>query len=276
MKVKYICLILITLLLVQCTEITRVHLVEFEVDESAGNVPCYKIETQAAVYFLEKEGAGLSSIVDPDGIDWIGFHPEPGTGAGGEYRGFPNAVHKQDGSFFHPKNIGTELSKLEIIQNTGNLVSIGATSGNGNWEGIWDFYPTHCTFTMTKMPNEYHYWILYEGTPGGTYDDTDWYMTSSIQEKIPLTINHEGDIPDPEWIAFGDANQQRAIVLFHHEDDEEFDRFYQMQEKMTVFGFGRNGMKKLINKVPQSFSIGFVESTSHKRIDDFVLNQLSK
>ena len=276
MKVKYLFLVLITLLLVQCKEKASVQLVEFEVDESAGNVPCYKIITPSAIYFLEKEGAGLSSMVDPDGNDWIGFHPEPGTGAGGEYRGFPNAIHKKDGSFCHPKNIGTELSKLEVIRNTGNLVSIRAISGNGNWEGIWDFYSTHCTFTMAKMPNEYHYWVLYEGTPGGTYDDTDWYMTSHIQEKTPLTINHEGDIPDLEWIAFGDANQQRTIVLFHHEDDEEIDRFYQMQQKMTVFGFGRNGMDILINSVPQSFSIAFIENTNHNYIDDFVRNQLLK
>lgn len=94
MKVKYICLILITLSLVQCTEMARVYLVEFEVDKSAGNVPWYKTETQAAVHFLEKEGAGFSSIVDSDGNDWIGFHPESGTEAGGGYRGFPNTIHK--------------------------------------------------------------------------------------------------------------------------------------------------------------------------------------
>lgn len=275
-KTEQIYLALITILLVGCVEKPTVQLVQFAVDESAGSVLCYKIETPAATYYLEKSGGGLSSIIDPDGTDWIGFNPESGTGAGGEYRGFPNAVYKQDGSFFHPRNKSTELSNLEIIQNTGSLVSIKATSGNGNWEAIWDFSPKLCTFTMTKMPADFSYWILYEGTPGGTYDDTDWYMTSSIQDKIPLTTNHERDIPDPEWIAFGDANQERVIVLLHHEDDNEIDRFYQMQKKMTVFGFGRNGMENLINKVPQSFSIGFVESTNHKKIDDFVHDKLSK
>lgn len=249
-----------------CSTNPNVMLHEDEVDASAGNVPCFKIVTPAATYFLEKEGGGLSSMIDPEGIDWIGFHPDPKTGAGGAYRGFPNAIYKQDGSFFHPKNEGTQPSKLEVIRNEKNLVSIKATSGNGNWEAVWDFHPTHCTFTMTKMASGYAFWVLYEGVPGGSYDDMDWYMTSAIQNKIPMTTNHETDIPDPEWIAFGDQGQNRTLVLYHHEDDHEIDRFYQMQKKMTVFGFGRNGMEMLMNTVPQTFSIGFIESTDHNTI----------
>jgi hypothetical protein len=241
-------------------------------DASAGNLLCYKIETPNATYFLEKEGAGLSSMIDRDGIDWINFHPDAGTGAGGEFRGFPNSVYKEDGSFFHPKNQGTDPSHIEIVQRSKDLVVLKATSGNGNWEALWQFYPTHCTFTMTKMPAGYHYWVLYEGTPGGQYDDTDWYMTSGIKSKTPLTENHEGDIPDPEWIAFGDADMGRTIFLYHHENDNKTDRFYQMQQKMTVFGFGRNGIERLMNSVPESFSIGFVESTEHEDIQEYILN----
>ena len=51
------------------------------------------------------------------------------------------------------------------------------------------------------------------------------------------------------------------LVLSHVEDDEYPDRYYPMQKKMTVFGFGRQGMKKFLDSVPQSFSIGLVEST---------------
>ena len=43
-------------------------------------------------------------------------------------------------------------------------------SGNGNWEGVYDFYATHVTFTITRMPADRAYWVLYEGTPGGTLD----------------------------------------------------------------------------------------------------------
>lgn len=235
-------------------------------DASAGDVPCFKIETPAATYYLEKEGAGLSSLIDRDGNDWIGFHKKPGSGAGGEYRGFPNAVHEQDGSFFHPKNAGTDPSTMQVIYEGAERVSLRATTNTKTWRARWDFYPTHYTFTMTRMPKDYKYWILYEGTPGGEYDDTDWWMTAAVEEKQPLTQPHEGDIPAPEWIAFGDAGLDRALFLLHHQDDSHIDRFYQMQKKMTVFGFGRKGLTKYLDAVPQNFSIGLVETDEHQGI----------
>jgi len=77
----------------EMTPVAFVRLIEDAIDESARNLPAYKIETPSATYYLEKSGAGLSSLIDRDGNDWLGFHPEPGSGAAGEYRGFPNAVH---------------------------------------------------------------------------------------------------------------------------------------------------------------------------------------
>jgi hypothetical protein len=84
--------------------------------------------------------------------------------------------------------------------------------------------------------------------------------------RRPLTTPHEGDNPDREWIAFGDRRLTRALVLWHHEDDDHPDRFYQMQRKMTVFGFGRQGGSKFLSTVPQNVSIGFVERTTHAEI----------
>ena len=244
----------------------QVKITENAVDQSAGNVSCYKIETPVAIYYLEKKGAGLSGLIDKDGNDWISFHKKEGTGAGGEYRGFPNAIHQQDGSFFHPINSGTDPSTTEITFKSPEKVTIKAISENNNWEGRWDFYSDHCTFTMTKMPAGYKYWILYEGTPGGSYDDDDWYFTSDIKNKIPLTENYERDIPSPEWIAFGDPQMERALFLVHHTDDDYKDKFYQMNKQMTVFGFGRDGMTKFLSTVPQSFSIGLIETDRHRKI----------
>lgn len=239
-------------------------------DESAGGLLCYRITTPSATYYLEKVGAGLSSLLDKDGNDWLGFKPDEGSGSTGEYRGFPNAVYKQDGSFFHPRNAGTDPSETKVIKAEPNHVAISAVSGNGNWQARWDFYPTHCTFTMQTMPQDYSYWILYEGVPGGQYDDSDWWMTSADLTKHPMTTNHEEDIPDSEWIAFGDQDFDRAFVMYHHEDDSELDRFYQMRHEMTVFGFGRDGLNLLLDTVPQSFSIAIVETTEHSDIAEFV------
>ncbi len=239
-------------------------------DESASNLPCYKIETPSATYYLEKQGFGISSLIDNDGNDWISFSPIKGTKAKGEYRGIPNAVFRQDGNFFHPLNSGTELSTSKVVSIDNDKVSITGLSSNGTWECRWDFYLTHATFTMTKMPDNYKYWILYEGTPGGSYEDSDWWMTSDVTNKTPMTTNHEGDIPDLEWIAFGDKNIERSLFLYHHEDDDFPDKFYQMRKSMTVFGFGREKANSYLDCVPQTFSIGFLETDEHSVIGDFI------
>jgi hypothetical protein len=235
-------------------------------DNSAGSLACYKIQTPSATYFLEKEGAGLSSMLDRDGHDWLGFHPRPGSGAGGEYRGFPNAVHQQAGNYFHPKNAATEPSSTHVEYAGPERVTIAVVSSNGLWACRYDFFTTHCTFTMTRMPPQKKYWVLYEGTPGGQYEDADWWMTSAGKAPQPMTVSHAGDIPAPEWIAFGDGKLGRVLVLFHHQDDNHPDRFYQMNHQMTVFGFGRQGLNKFLETVPQQFSIGFLETTNHAEI----------
>jgi hypothetical protein len=252
----------------------QVRLTTDALDSSAGNLSCYKIQTPRATYYLEKKGAGLSSLIDREGNDWISFHPKEGSGSGGEYRGFPNAVHQQDGSFFHPNNTGTDPSSTQVIHKSTERVTIQATSNNQNWHCHWDFYPSHCTFTMNKMPSDYKYWILYEGTPGGEYDDSDWYITSAIESKTPLTTPHNGDIPAPEWIAFGDRTLPRVLFLAHHSDDQYPDTFYQMNRQMTVFGFGRKGLKKYLNTVPQRFTIGFIEHAAYDKIKQTIKSHI--
>jgi hypothetical protein len=234
---------------------------------AAPGLTMYKIETPAATYYLEKAGFGLASMIDRDGNDWISFKSEPGSRAGGEFRGFPNAVHQQAGNYFHPKNQSTEDTRAKVEYSGPGRVTISGVSANGLWACRYDFFPTHCTFTMTKMSPDHKYWILYEGTPGGSYDDTDWWMTSAVKERQPLTTNHEGDIPAPEWIVFGDPKLKRVIFLLSHQDDATPDRFYQMNKQMTVFGFGRLRGEKHLATVPRSFSIGFLETTGHAAID---------
>ncbi|MHC4995731.1 MAG: PQQ-dependent sugar dehydrogenase [Planctomycetota bacterium] len=243
-------------------------------DESAGGLPSYRIDTPGATYYLEKSGAGLSSLIDREGHDWISFHPEPGSGAGGEYRGFPNAVHKQGGSYFHPRNRGTDQAVIRVLSVDDNRVSIAATSLSGHWSARYDFYATHCDFTVTRLPEGKRYWVLYEGTPGGQYDDNDWWITSSEPEPHPLTNRHEGDIDanveGVEWIAFGDKSLDRTLVLAQHGDDRSPDTFYQMKKQMTVFGFGRKGLEKHLHETGRRYSIGFVEGKTPDLIDRHV------
>jgi hypothetical protein len=220
----------------------------------------FKITTPSATYFYQKEGMGFSSILDNDGNDWISY--QPGGGADGEYRGIPNM-----GWEFHPGYTNGGSSWIESQSST--RVVIGSKSSDGKWECRWTFYATYAQMTLTKHDGSY--WFLYEGTPGGgprIDASSDWWMMSDGTKRT-CENNQNGDIPGPEWICFGDAGLDRVLLLCHHEDDNHPDKFYQMENKMTVFGFGRSGMTTYMDYAPATFSIALYESTDHGAIAGF-------
>lgn len=245
------------------------------IDESAGGVPSYIITTPSATYYLEKEGGGLSSMIDKDDVDWIGFHNEKGSGHKGEYRGFPNAIHRQDGSYFHAMNAGTDPSSSKVEIENEEHVRISFTSENEKWQGQWDFYLDRCDFTMRKVSDGFKYWVQYEGVPGGEMDTNDFWYASADNKLHPIEETFTGDLPAPEWMAFGDQNSPRMLYLLHHEDDE-FPDNYVSRPNMTVLGFGREN-KEITSKhltTVQTFSIGFIESIEYSKIDKEVKNIL--
>lgn len=243
------------------------------VDDSAGGGDCYIIKTPSAIYYLDKAGGGLSSMIDKDGVDWLGFHSKKGSGHKGEYRGFPNAIHKQDGSYFHAMNAGTDPSTSIVNIESEDLIRITFTSENNKWEGHWDFYPNRCDFIMTKISSGYKYWVQYEGVPYGKMDATDFWLASVDKKKHPITEPFLGDLPAPEWMAFGDENVSRVLYMLHLEDDN-FPDNYVSRPDMTVLGFGRQNKDKYLDTV-QSFSIGFVESTEYEIINQ-AMNKVLK
>lgn len=245
------------------------------IDKTSGGVSTYIITTNTATYYLEKKGGGLSSMLDKDGVDWIGFHPRKGSAHKGEYRGFPNAIHKQDGSYFHAMNSGTDSSSSVIEIETNKHVRIVFTSNNKKWEGQWDFFPNRCDFTMRKVSKDYNYWVLYEGVPGGEMDSTDFWFSSSDKKSHSIEESFQGDLPTPEWMAFGDQKSSRVIYMLHHEDDELPDN-YVGRSHMTVFGFGRQNGEKTTKhlKTEQTFSIGFIESKEYNQIENTIKKQL--
>ena len=249
-----------------CTSPTE-HKVQLTngVDKSAGGGPAYIISTPAAVYYLEKEGGGLSSIVDRDSVDWLGFHNKKGSGHKGEYRGFPNAIHKQDGSYFHAMNDGTDPSRSIVEIESIEHVRIKFISDNDQWQGQWDFYLDRCDFKMNKISAGYKYWVQYEGVPGGEMDSTDFWYASVDTIKHSINESFFGDLPSPEWMAFGDQHSPRMLFMLHHEDDDYPDN-YVSRPDMTVLGFGRQNKDKYLTTV-QTFSIGFIESTAYSKID---------
>lgn len=243
------------------------------VDISAGHLPSYIVSINNATFYLEKEGGGLSSMIDDDGVDWLGFNNAKGSGWKGEYRGFPNAVHKQDGNYFHAMNAGTNKSLSQITIETNEHVQIIFTSENQKWEAIYDFYADRLDFRMSQISKGYHYWIQYEGVPGGEMDDTDFWYASIDNKRHPINEVFLGDLPSPEWFAFGDKNSPRMIYILHHDDDSYPDN-YVSRPYMTVLGFGRSEKNKFLD-TPQRFSIGFFESTQYDKLSNKI-NDLVK
>ena len=234
------------------------------VDASAGGGSAYIVTTYNATFYLEKSGGGLSSMLDKDGVDWLGFHKAPGSAHKGEYRGFPNAIHRQDGNYFHAMNAGTDPSTSTVEIETENHVRIIFTSENETWKGQWDFYPDRLDFTMSQVSEGYKYWVQYEGVPGGEMDRSDFRYSSADAERHLIDEEFIGDLPSPEWMAFGDERSPRMIYMLQHEDDD-FPNDYVSRPDMTVLGFGRRNKDKFLT-TPKTFSIGFVESTNYSDV----------
>lgn len=190
----------------------------------------YRIETASADYVFHREGGGLASMIDPEGKDWISYRP--GGRAGGEFRGIPNL-----GEVFHPGYTGERGAKTELLEGGPDRAVLSVTSNNARWRGRWEFYPDRAEFTVLEAGGPY--WFLYEGTPAGRMNEAEGWWMASDGIRRPLESHYSGDLPDPEWVRFGDAASRRVLVLENHQPDQENDQYWPMDGLMTVFGFGR-------------------------------------
>lgn len=226
--------------------VTLIDGVEDEGQES------YQVNTANATWFYHKLGAGFSSLLDCDGLDWLGYHP--GGGSAGEYRGIPNMGYPE--GYCHP---GKTVSRSRVIAGGPLCARIESTSNDGVMQCRWDVYPDYARLTVLKMRTPY--WFLYEGTPGGNpggqLDEAGGYCVRSDGTRSPLSERWDGRLPAPEWIYFGAGNVDRVLFLVHHEADEEIDSYWPMEHNMTVFGFGRLGLEKFMAQVPAHFTVGF-------------------
>jgi hypothetical protein len=262
-------------------------------DDLDEGIACFKIATDSATYFYDKAGAGFTSILDRDGIDWIDFHPEgaPGVAGGqwGWYRGLPNMAR---GVFGHPGYAGARTTTTDEIGVP--LPSATVRSSKGGWQVRWEFYPSCAKMTVLGAPTPY--WLLYEGTPGGALgpDDlcgrSDGRVASCAIAWEEDVVNTSGVAPGMEWVYFADGTLERSLVLLH--DDDDVTDSYRPKDGMTVFGFGRahrspprqrsllrrivervgggakpaRGRSGLLHKLPATLIIGLVEAREFEAV----------
>jgi len=211
---------------------------------------CFRVVTPTATYLYQKQGAGFSSLLDRDGVDWINHHPTGGSA--GSYRGIPNL-----GECGHPgyDNAHSRLASAGPLR-----ARILSETTDGRWAFSWDIFPQYARLTLRRAGGKY--WFLYEGTPGGRLDEEDDYCFRSPGIRTPASEIWTGDLPEPEWVYFGSGNTTRVLYLIHHEDDDLPDQYWPMESNMTVFGFGRvyRTIDRYMERTPAHFTIGFSET----------------
>lgn len=231
---------------------------------------CFEIRTAAATYFYDKAGAGFTSIVDRDGNDWVGFHPEGSApnGQSGWYRGIPNMGLD---AFGHPGYEGATSKSNDPRGVDLDVVTID--SRKGGWWVTWSFTSTHAKMTIHAV--EENYWLLYEGTPGGAVGSDDRCVRSDgssirLDQAFEAEIAPSATLPGVEWVYFADGTLDRSL-FFAHDDDDKIDRYYLMSP-MTVFGFGRHkaNLDRLLDATPATLVIGLVDSRDASRVEQAV------
>ncbi|MCB0131682.1 MAG: hypothetical protein KDD78_12570, partial [Caldilineaceae bacterium] len=243
----------------------------------------YKIETSSGTYYYHKTGGGFSSLDDKSGKDWIDYNSA--IGSAGQFRGIPNLVRPADGGMFHP---GTTNTISSIVSQGPLKLTLESATADGKWQVQWAIYPTYATLTVLKVNSLY--WFLYEGVPGGLLDmqdivvrsdgtitdfDDAWCNDTSTSVTLPASCLLPGPDWSSEWAYMGDPNVGavgRSLFAVHHEDDTKLDAYRRASGtiSMTIFGFGRYESSPLLTTVPQTFSIGLVDSVSYSTVSKAV------
>ena len=220
-----------------------------------------QISTADAEYFYHKPGGGFATLLDANNNDWIGWNTA--TGGAGDFRGIPNMVHPNDGGYFHPGRNNATTTVLSDGPLKATFRSVSKPSGP--WEVQWDVFPDYARMTVVRQGTT-NYWWLYEGTPGGELEPSVDRLTRSDGSSIKASGTWTTDIGGDEWIFVTDPNvgsNGRSLFLIHHQSDAKVDGYTaDTGNLMTIFGFGRSGNSRLLNTLPQQFTLGLTDETT--------------
>jgi len=233
-----------------------------------GDMDCLRIETPSATYVYGKRGGGFASILDPEGHDWISYRH--GNKALGEYRGLPKCG--QPTKYFHCGYGFGQYTNSNPFTTTFKTIApyhtrVHSETSDGAAACDWDFFPTHATMTLLKIPG--HYWFIYEGTPGGKLDAEEDFVIRPGNRKTPLT---EPWVDDVRWLVFGAKESPYGLLCFAHQPSPPASYVswpYKPEpdgglNQMTVSGFGRPGWQDPkqhtppLDKLPARFSIAIL------------------
>lgn len=230
----------------------------------------YRISAGDTTYYYHKLGAAIANMTDRAANDWVSYRKNP-TAAREDLRGVPNlaiTVGEDHASIWHPGN----TNNTSTVLNSGPLkLTVKSALTSQTWDKTWEFYPQYATMTVLKSSG-HEYWVLYEGTPGGSISAGDYYaLNDGVRQDINTQM--DGDIPGEEWVYFGNDALTQVLFVINHLEDEKPDSHWVMGDSMTVFGFGRmltSSVDKYLDAVPGSYTIGFAEAGTHEEIEETI------
>lgn len=223
-----------------------------------GDMECLVINTPAAKYYYGKRGAGFARIIDPEGHDWISY--QHGGRSTGEYRGLPKCG--QPTKYFHcgygfGQYANSNPFRTSFTQVSPDHVRVDSETQDGAAACSWDFFPTHATMTLKRIPGG-RYWFLYEGTPGGRLDVTGDFSIRPDGKRTLLSEPWNDTVP---WVAFGAVESTCSLLCMNHQSGSRRNDSYVswpysrdaegQLNQMTVFGFGRPGWQSPDQHTPQ-------------------------
>ena len=220
----------------------------------------WEIKNAVGQWYFAKTGGGFGSLNDADGNDWINYHPSGGSA--GNYRGLPNLVHPE--GVFHAGSGKTKCTTQ--VLSTGPLaVSLLVTSNDGKWCTRWEIFRRHARCTVLKA--DHAYWFLYEGTPGGKLDLDGNDVV--IRDGRSSSAARKWQGASHNWVAFADRKANRSLLLVHPTTDDHEDTYWPMQGNMTVFGFGRTGLRKSMTATPNVFLVQLLDTVDPAELARF-------
>jgi hypothetical protein len=207
------------------------------------------VETKSATYYLDKQGGGLSRMIDIYGNDWISFKKEPSDSypesAASSFRGVPNLVYGSlDSGVGHPGYQKCYSFKV-------NDQSILTISKSGEWQWRWVFYEHYVSITIEKVDPGARYWFLYEGVIAGEFNPAQQYWGTNLGgPRTEMNDYYKGDKIFANWhyIYFGDKRVKQVLFVAMQKPDRQIDTLgflgnsaegIASDDGMVVFGFGR-------------------------------------
>jgi hypothetical protein len=214
--------------------------------------PAFEIHTPSASYWVVKPLGTIVSIEDgeAEAAQWIafssGFRP---------LRGVP--------SFPAPPATRVTTVRDDGSQTPTHL-RLTATSDDGLWRWVWDFYVTHVTFTVNRAPLPFGF--AYQGVPGGALGAED-RLGSNDGAVQGARNSFNADLIGPvEWAYLADTTLGRSLFAMQHRDDDLPERYQVRDNDTSLLSFGDGQLQAL----PQRFSLGLIPSVSAAAISERV------